>query len=122
MTLTREQLKEALDYNPDTGLFTWKKLPKAAHRKKVGEIAGSHDEKGYIRIGINGTVYKSHRLAWLYVYGQWPSKIIDHVNGVNDDNRISNLRDSSELEAHKAYCIAYRNFFGSYPSKTSLGV
>lgn len=50
------------------------------------------DERGYIRVMADGQRYKAHRLAWLYVHGEWPAEDIDHRNGVRHDNRITNLR------------------------------
>ncbi len=39
-----------------------------------------------------------HRLAWLYMYGEWPVGDIDHINGIRDDNRLINLRSVSRQE------------------------
>ena len=92
MTLTAEQLKNVLDYAPDTGVFTWAIRPSKA--VNAGFIAGCLEKRiGYITIGIAKRVYKAHRLAWLHVYGQWPKGLIDHINGDKSDNRIDNLRD-----------------------------
>lgn len=59
---------------------------------RAGDRAGS-TKNGYVIIRINGRGYRAHRLAWLYVYGQWPTLMIDHINGKRSDNRIENLRD-----------------------------
>ena len=86
-----EELKDALSYDSETGIFRWRKrFAKAVH---VGDIAGSPDNKGYIMIGFRKRIYKAHRLAWLYVYEKWPSNLIDHINGDKSDNRIKNLRE-----------------------------
>jgi hypothetical protein len=91
--VTQSRLKELLDYSPETGLFTWK----VANSKRihVGDVAGSPSAKGYILIGVDGCVYRAHRLAWLYVYGKFPELYIDHINHIKTDNRIENLRDVS---------------------------
>lgn len=86
---TQEQLKSILDYNPDTGNFTWK--CKKGLRNPDGN-AGSLDERGYIRIGYKGKGYWAHRLAWLYVNGEFPPNDIDHINRNKSDNRMDNLR------------------------------
>jgi hypothetical protein len=93
MELTQEYLKSILDYDPVTGIFTWK-ISRKNHMIK-GKKAGGMHNKGYIVIGFNYKVYKAHRLAWLYVYGKLPKFEIDHKNRIRDDNRILNLRQTT---------------------------
>lgn len=105
-------LRELLDYDASTGVFTRKKA--VARKTKIGAIAGWVDANGYVQITVNGKRYKGHRLAWMYVHGEFPSGVVDHINGNRADNRISNLRDVSMTEnAHNRRC-ANRN------SKTGL--
>ena len=40
--------------------------------------------------------FSAHRLAWLYVTGDWPVGVIDHINGDRTDNRFENLRDVTQ--------------------------
>lgn len=95
--LTQARLKEVLHYDQDTGLFTWK--VRTSNRIRVGEVAGAFSEKlGYILIGIDGTRHYAHRLAWLYVYGQFPEKMIDHEDTDGRNNRISNLRVATRTQ------------------------
>ena len=82
-------LKSRLQYLEDTGEFRWISAP---NHYTVGNAAGSLDGQGYRRISIDGRLYKAHRLAWAFVYGEMPISEIDHINGNRDDNRISNLR------------------------------
>lgn len=89
--VTANRLRKLLDYNPDTGIFVWKLA--TTNRVKAGDAAGSRGSDGYIRIGVCGRIYKAHRLAWLYVHGDWPKMELDHINGIKTDNRIGNLRD-----------------------------
>ena len=86
--LTQSYLKQLLDYNPLTGLFVYKE----GFRK--GRKAGSNNN-GYKTIQIKGINYQLHRLAWLYIHGDFPKQNIDHINRIKDDNRIENLRDVS---------------------------
>lgn len=87
---TAEELRHCLQYSPDTGVFCW--VNPVTNAIKSGDVAGSYDVHGYRNINVLGKKYKAHRLAWLYVYGEWPVSQIDHINGQRDDNRISNLR------------------------------
>lgn len=91
MKLTRERLCELLRYEPESGLFI--RLTRPCGTVQIGDVAGSINKDGYVRILIDGRGYMAHRLAWLYVNGTWPENEIDHVNGVRSDNRVINLRD-----------------------------
>jgi len=88
--LTAELLREQLAYDPDTGVFT--RIRENHPKFKPGQPAGSVDHYGYVVISLANVARKAHRLAWLYVYGEWPTGPLDHINGVKSDNRISNLR------------------------------
>jgi len=90
LMLTQKRLKEVLDYNPDTGVFTWKLT---CGRKNAGEEAGCIGSVyGYRLIGINTRHYRAARLAWFYMHGKWPENEVDHINHNRLDDRIDNLR------------------------------
>ncbi len=93
--LTAEYLRELLSYNPETGEFIWQV---SCRGTKAGDIAGTPGSQGRRHIIIGYARYKAHRLAWLYVYGKWPEKLIDHINGYPTDNRIENLREATVRE------------------------
>lgn len=90
--ISQELLKSKVKYDPETGLFSWIKGSRAG---KAGAIAGSLTKYGYIRFWIGEKIYMAHRLAWLYVHGYMPENAIDHINGIRDDNRMSNLQEVS---------------------------
>lgn len=89
MTLQSE-LKKELHYDPETGVFT--RLVSKGNTK-VGDVAGSVDTKGYLRVLFKGRREKLHRLAVLYMTGRMPIAQVDHEDGVKDNNRWSNLRE-----------------------------
>jgi hypothetical protein len=93
--LTQDRLKELLSYDPETGIFI--NVVQRARSIKIGSAAG-WDDNEYIRIEIDNKTYRAHRLAWLYIYGNFPKKGIDHINGNKADNRLINLREASDLQ------------------------
>jgi hypothetical protein len=90
--ITQKRLKELFHYDEETGVFTRKVI--TTNSAKLNEVAGTiHPIKKYRYMRVDNVRYLAHRLAWLYVYGTMPTKQIDHINGIRDDNRIKNLRD-----------------------------
>ena len=94
--LNQAKLKELLDYNPDTGGFTWR--VDRSRTAKANAPAGTKSDLGYIRIIVCGKQYAAHRLVWMHVHGQWPASEIDHINRNKADNRIANLRQVTRSE------------------------
>lgn len=82
-----QKLRDALSYDPDSGLFT----------RKSGKIAGYKSRGGYIQLSVFNKKYYASRLAYFYMTGEWP-EYIDHINRVVDDNRWANLRAVSHQE------------------------
>jgi len=96
--LTQARLKEVLSYDPETGIFTW--IIATSNRIKSGSIAGNFG-KGYVRINVDGKSYGAHRLVFLYMTGKFPTLLIDHINGIKNDNRLSNIRQATFHENAK---------------------
>lgn len=95
-TLTAETVRQLLDYDIHTGLFRWKTGTHPNWRRKVGAVAGGIRKSGYVTIQIYGRNYFAHRLAWLYVNGEWPANIIDHIDNCRSNNAFLNLREANQ--------------------------
>lgn len=94
--ISLNELKEVLHYEPKTGIWTW--LKRISIRITVGKSAGSGKKDDYVRIRIYNQNYQAHVLAWFYMTGEWPKKLIDHKDKKKDNNIWDNLRAASKKE------------------------
>jgi hypothetical protein len=89
------QLKEILEYQPDTGLFFWKRSGKGIKKNRK---AGHLSKDGYVDIRIKNCLHPAHRVAWVMMTGNWPDNFVDHINRIRSDNRFVNLREATKAE------------------------
>lgn len=103
---TKDVLRSVVYYDPETGEFTWlqrpgtERLTKSWNTKYAGKkVALSLNKDGYfyIKFRINGENHQNsaHRFAWLYMTGEMPTLVVDHINRIKTDNKFSNLRLAS---------------------------
>lgn len=95
--ITQERLKYLMTYDPGTGHFT-RNVTLPGRFAKAGTIAGGIDSLGYVHIIIDRKRYKVHRLAFLYVTGEFPPHSVDHIDGDPSNNQWSNLRPATHFE------------------------
>lgn len=114
--LTADRARELMAYDPETGVFSWNGVRRRGYRP--ADIPGHLDKPtGYLDIGIDRVKYRSHRLAWLIVTGDWPKGVIDHIDGNRINNIFSNLRDVSQSDNCKNRAMNINNksgFIGVY--------
>jgi hypothetical protein len=91
----QERLKEILSYDPETGAFT---RARDRGRWKFGQRMGTVSADGYINISVDYSIFRAHRLAFVYMTGAEPTAGIDHINGDRGDNRWNNLREAAQVE------------------------
>lgn len=94
MTLTQERLKHLLEYNPETGEFSW--LVDRTHVKR-GDKAGAIGSHGRRQLWIDGGFYLASRLAWFWMLGVWPLEI-DHRDRNNQNDKWDNLREANRTQ------------------------
>ena len=124
--LDHQYLLDILNYNPETGIFTWAKpRPKI----RVGQVAGSLHHRGYVYLEIDGKHCAAHRLAWFYENGEKPCGQIDHVNRNKSDNRIANLRlatqgqnraNSTSINMHGFKGVSHKKWLKAKPYQAQI--
>ncbi len=109
---SQDLLQWFLEYDPDTGVFTWK-AGTSNGKREAGDVAGTRRAFGYIYIGINGQQLAAHRLAWVYVYGVDPGDMeIDHIDGNPSNNAIANLRLATSSQQKRNKSVQRNNRYG----------
>jgi len=109
MELTQSYLKSILNYDPDTGAFNWLSTGKG---KRLNLLCGKSDRFGYQIIGIQRKYYKAHRLAFLYMTGDFPLYQVDHIDGDRANNSWGNLRDVTQSENQRNTIVRRKSSSG----------
>lgn len=93
-----EVLRAEVDYDPETGLFTWLRSGQGLHGGVGAPALNVVRVDGYLHGMIAGRRMLAHRAAWAHFHGEWPADEIDHINRVKTDNHIANLRPCTRAE------------------------
>ncbi|BAM29118.1 HNH endonuclease [Xanthomonas phage CP1] len=100
------KLRNQIRYDPDTGNFYWLEMVYDSVSNtfhgvvdpEAGPVKAYKMSSGYLQIKTGAQKHLAHRLAWVLATGKWPSRQLDHINGVRDDNRLCNLRECTIAE------------------------
>lgn len=90
--ISHDELLSILHYCPESGVFTW--VDPKPNQVKLGSVAGCVNMDGYRHIQISRRFYKASHLAWFYMNGVWPARLIDHKNCIRSDDSYENLREA----------------------------
>ncbi|MBZ9922276.1 HNH endonuclease [Mesorhizobium sp. BR1-1-7] len=101
--ITAEYARSRIDYDPETGILTWKARPvrnridKMWNTRFANTAIAHKNSTGHIQFGLDGRNHLGHRIAWLIVHGECPP-LVDHENRIRDDNRLLNLRAATRSQ------------------------
>lgn len=85
-----ERVRELFSYDPNEGKLRWRV---DRNQMKAGDIAGAvRGGHGYVQVSVDGTLYRAHRIIWLWMTGGAPEKRIDHADMAGGHNSWDNLR------------------------------
>lgn len=109
-------IERGFRYDSETGLIT----------TSTNRISKPNKD-GYMKysLSINGKqhYFSGHRLAWYVVYNEIP-KVIDHIDGDKSNNKISNLRNVTQVENNRNRLKALGatlDYKGKYRAQIKVG-
>ena len=123
-----EYLNECFRYDEENGILYWKERPLSHFNNNVlqykrwnfiysNKIAGVPDrisknnQPVYRSVYLNNEKYREHRIIFKLCNGYDPD-FIDHINGIRNDNRISNLNSVNPQENAKNRALPTNNKSG----------
>ncbi|MAF36160.1 hypothetical protein CL622_03525 [archaeon] len=105
---SQSYLKQCFDYDPETGVCTWKNRPRSHfksdrwhniwNKRFSGKVAGFHNARGYYSIRLDNKKNYKHRLICMWMGIDIDGMEVDHINGDRSDNRWPNIRVVSKSE------------------------
>jgi hypothetical protein len=102
--LSIEELRQVWDYNPDTGVFTWKIRPTRNSRVYAGDEAGrvAHTgQKEHRYLAYKKCEYYAASVAWAFIHNEWPTKRFFFKDGNSLNLRSDNFRPARDIVEEK---------------------
>lgn len=87
--ITQDFVHEYMSYDPITGHLKWRK---GRGRNAAGQRVGYLQTTGHRVVMIDGVVYTTSHVVWLWMTGELPKRMVKHVNGDTMDESWKNLR------------------------------
>lgn len=118
MELNKHNLNKYLNYDPETGILSWKprdisdfdltnkyspsNMCETWNAKFANKPVAVFEQNGYLRFKLPKffnvkSAQRVHRIIWILLYDEHPDTI-DHINRDRSDNRLINLRNVSMKE------------------------
>lgn len=108
--IDQETVQKLFYYHAESGMLIWR-FGNGRNVKPWQEVKAQNGH-GYYHAKIQGKSYLAHRLIWLYIYGKFPDKYIDHKNRIRNDNRLCNLRDVNTTDNAQNISLPKHNTSG----------
>ncbi len=105
--LSVEDVRKFFNYDPETGLITWR--VKRSQNVRIGDLCGYARSNGYLHVGFAYGLHYAHRIAWMHFHGEEAPEYVDHIDGNRANNRIANLRAATRALNAQNVRRAYSN-------------
>lgn len=118
--LTAEYVRSMVNYDPETGSVTWtqqsardvRKSGRGRARPVAGSVATTLKSSGYLVVRFNRVSYQAHRIAWLWMMGEWPPVLVDHRDRDRTNNAWANLRPATHSQNRSNSGVWSNNLLG----------
>ena len=108
-SLNAENVHKVFKYDKDTGILYRSMIN---GRLKVTGASGRNPYYQYLVTAYNGRQYRVTHIIWLIVYGKFPTVHIDHINTIQNDNRLINLREATQTQNRANTTVTTRSKSG----------
>lgn len=87
---------------------------KYSNRIKLGVPLGCKHNAGYKQIRLGGRLYLNHRIIYFLHTGEWPLGVVDHIDGDPSNNKVENLRSTTQRKNSHNYAGGHSDSSSKY--------